>query len=269
MIKLMLITDNPQFAIRAENCGVDRIFLDLEYINKAERQKGRNTYITRNSVEDVTPLRNVIKKSELLVRVNPINSGSKMEIDEICRRGADIIMLPMVYDADEVKRFTELVDGRAKTMPMIETAAAFARLDDILEVEGVDEIFVGLNDLHISFKLNFMFEPLADGLIDIVSSKCKAANIPFGFGGLAKIGEGMLPAEYILGEHYRLASSSVILSRTFRNETGTGDASPVNLEEEIAKIRRQEKIISGWDKSQYEENRLRVKNIVKDIVGRA
>lgn len=41
-------------------------------------------------------------------------------------------------------------------------------------------------------------------------------SIPFGFGGIARIGEGDLPSDYILGEHVRLGSTSVILSRTFK-----------------------------------------------------
>ena len=44
----MLLTGDPKFAKKAQDCGVDRIFLDLEYINKADRQKGRNTFITQN-----------------------------------------------------------------------------------------------------------------------------------------------------------------------------------------------------------------------------
>ena len=51
-----------------------------------------------------------------------------------------------------------------------------------------------------------------------MANKIKAKNIPFGFGGMAKIG-GDLPAECILAEYYRLRSSSVILSRVFRSET--------------------------------------------------
>ena len=84
MLKLMLLTGDPTFAKRAQDCGVDRIFLDLEYINKADRQKGRNTFITQNTVEDIPALREVIDKSELLVRVNPINPLSKAEIDAVC-----------------------------------------------------------------------------------------------------------------------------------------------------------------------------------------
>ena len=107
MMKLMLLTGDPQFAQKAEKCGVDRIFLDLEYINKADRQKGRNTFITQNTTDDVVPLRKAVKNAELLVRVNPIHPHSKEEIDAVCAAGADLIMLPMVYDDDDVKTFVK------------------------------------------------------------------------------------------------------------------------------------------------------------------
>lgn len=265
-MKLMLLTGDPAFAKKAEQSGVDRIFLDLEYINKADRQKGRNTFITKNSVEDVKVLRAAIKSAELLVRVNPINPLSKGEIDAVCNAGADLIMLPMVYDADDVKTFVELVGGRAKTVPMIETTQAMARIDDILAVDGVDEIYIGLNDLHIGLGLSFMFEILSGGLLDYMAEKIKAKGIPFGFGGMGKIGEGMLPADKILAEHYRVGSSSVILSRTFRNEVDADGKPQLDLEREIAKIRDKETEVQNWSKERFKQNRIEVKDTVKKIV---
>jgi len=267
-MKLMLLTGDPKFALRAEECGVDRIFLDLEYINKADRQKGRNTFITTNTICDVLPLREVLTKSELLVRINPINPLSKSEIDAVCEAGADIIMLPMAYDSDDVKRFVELVDGRAKTVPMLETAQSLARIDDILEVEGIDELYIGLNDMHIGLGLRFMFEIVSGGLLDYMAEKIKAKNIPFGFGGMAKIGEGMLPAERILAEHIRVGSSSVILSRTFRNEVDAEGKPILDLKKEIKKIRDEEIKISSWSQNEFLTNKQYVRNIVKEIVNK-
>ena len=266
MMKLMLLTGDPVFAKKAEACGVDRIFLDLEYINKVDRQKGRNTFITQNTVADVLPLRNALTKAELLVRVNPINPLSKEEIDAVCDAGADLIMLPMVYDAEDVKTFVELVGGRAKTVPMIETAPSMARLNEILEVDGVDELYIGLNDLHIGLNLTFMFEVLSGGLLDYMAETIRAKGMPFGFGGMAKIGEGTLPAERILAEHYRLGSSSVILSRTFRNEVDAEGKPVLNLEHEITKIRQEEAKLATWQREEFADNQAEVKGIVRQIV---
>lgn len=266
MIQLMLLTSDPVFAKKAEACGVDRIFLDLEYINKADRQKGRNTFITKNTIEDIAPLREAIKSAQLLVRVNPINPLSKDEINAVCEAGADLIMLPMVYDDEDVKTFVELVDGRAKTVPMIETAPAMARIQDILAVDGVDELYIGLNDLHIGLNLTFMFEVLSGGLLDYMAEQINKKGIPFGFGGMAKIGEGSLPAEKILAEHYRVGSSSVILSRTFRNEVDADGKAALNLEVEIEKIRREEEKIAQWSAEEFAKNRESVAQTVRKIV---
>ena len=266
-MKLMLVTSDEENIIEAQKAGVDRIFFDLEYINKAERQAGRNTLISNNNIEDIPRIRNIVRESELLVRINPINPNSEKEINYAVENGADIIMLPMVIDAEDVRMLVNYVAGRAKVMPMIETAAALTRIDDILEVDGIDEIYIGLNDLHISMGLTFMFELLSGGIVEYAANKIKAAGVKFGFGGMAKIGEGILPAEAILAEHYRLGSSSVILSRTFRNEVGDKH-DKVNLMDEIAKIRNEEIKFDKWSDVDFERNRRFVREKVNEIVNK-
>lgn len=266
MMNLMLLTGDPEYAKRAQDCGVDRIFVDLEYINKAERQRGRNTYITQYTLDTIAPIRKVLKKSKLLIRVNPIHSNSKMEIDRSIDEGADMLMLPMAYDAHDVETFISMVDGRAYTIPMIETAQALVHIDDILAVKGVDELFIGLNDLHISLGLSFMFEPLSGGLVEYMGKKINAAGISWGFGGIAKIGEGLLPAEKIIAEHYRLGSTSVILSRTFRNEVDAEGKKILDLKEEVNKIRIVERQIQKWENDNFINNKREVIKCVSSII---
>ncbi|WP_305461450.1 aldolase/citrate lyase family protein [Photobacterium leiognathi] len=71
------------------------------------------------------------------------------------KAGADIIMLPMFKTAGEAQSFIDYIDGRARTCLLIETSEALARIDDILEVPGIDEVHIGLNDLHLSLGLSF------------------------------------------------------------------------------------------------------------------
>lgn len=71
-IKLMILASTPSEAIDAQNAGIDRVFYDLEYIGKAERQRGRNTVKSMNSIDDIPKVRSVVTTSELLVRTNPI-----------------------------------------------------------------------------------------------------------------------------------------------------------------------------------------------------
>lgn len=268
-LRLMILASDPKSAIEAQNAGVDRIFYDLEWIGKNERQHGRNTVKSNNNIEDIPAVRKVLNKSELLVRTNPIHAYSKEEIDKAIAYGADILMLPMVIDQHDVERYVEMVNGRAKVCIMIETAAAMARLDKILAVSGVDELFIGLNDLHISMGLTFMFELLSDGLVEYIAEKCNKAGMPFGFGGIARIGEGDLPSDNILGEHVRLGSTSVILSRTFKGVVGVDkNARKIDLVEEVEKVRKRLQEIEKWDDIQHNENRKKISESVDLIIGK-
>ena len=142
----MYITNRPEIAQIAETAGVDRIFVDMEYIGKTERQGGMDTVQSHHTVEDVARIRGAIDKAELMVRCNPIHratseySSSAEEIDGIVKNGADIIMLPYFKSATEVKTFIDLVGGRARALPLVETPEAVESIDEILDLPGVDEI---------------------------------------------------------------------------------------------------------------------------------
>lgn len=266
-IKLMLLTADPVAAKEAQEAGVDRIFFDLEYIGKESRQHGRNTVKSLNNIDDIPSVRKVLDKSELLVRTNPIHAYTKMEVDKAIEYGADILMLPMVMDQHDVEQFVSYVNGRCKVCIMIETAAAMARLDKIMSVPGVDELFIGLNDLHISMGLTFMFEFLSDGLLEYIANKCNKVGMPFGFGGIARIGEGDLPSDYILGEHVRLGSQSVILSRTFKGVIGVdANARPIDLKVEVEKVNDRIAEISSWNETQHDENRKKIADAVDKVI---
>ena len=266
-LKLMILAADPQSAIDAQNAGVDRVFYDLEYIGKESRQHGRNTVKSMNSIDDIPAVRKVLDKTELLVRTNPIHAYTKMEVDKAIEYGADVLMLPMVMDQHDVEQFVSYVNGRAKVCIMIETAAAMARLDKILAVPGVDELFVGLNDLHISMGLTFMFEFLSNGLLEYIADKCNKAGMPFGFGGIARIGEGDLPSDNILGEHVRLGSTSVILSRTFKGVVGVDkNARPIDLGIEVQKVRDRVLEIDKWNEEQHVENRKKIAEAVDKVI---
>lgn len=265
--KLMILCDDPQTAIAAQNAGIDRVFYDLEYIGKAERQHGRNSVKSNNSIEAIPPIRKAVNSSELLVRTNPIHAYSQDEVNKAVKYGADVLMLPMVMDQFDAEQYVKMVNGRAKVCIMIETAAAMARLDKILAVPGVGEVFIGLNDLHISMGLTFMFELLSDGLVEYIADKCNKVGMPFGFGGIARIGEGDLPSDNILGEHVRLGSTSVILSRTFKGIVGVDDnAHKIDLREEVDKVRIRMEEINRWTDRHYAENIKNVSDAVDKIV---
>lgn len=214
-MKLMYITNDPELAKIADSEGVDWIFIDLEILGKDDRQGHLDTVISRHDVEDIPCVKEVLKNSELLVRVDPINPNSKEEIEKVIKYGADIIMLPFFKQADEVQEFLTFVNGRVKTCLLLETPESVEDLDNILKLEGIDYIHVGLNDLHLGYNMKFMFELLSNGTVEKIIKKIKQTNITYGFGGIARVGEGTLSADMIIKEHVRLGSEMVILSRSF------------------------------------------------------
>lgn len=219
----MYITNNPAVARIAEEAGVDRVWVDLEYIGKAKRQGGMDTVQSHHTIEDIKVIRGAIRRAELLVRVNPIHEAtadygdSRTEIEAAIAAGADRLMLPYFKTAAEVKTFLHIINGRVKNVLLLETPEAVAAIDEILRLPGIDEIHIGLNDLSLGYGMPFMFELLADGTVERLCLKFREAGTPYGFGGIASLGKGLLPAERIIREHYRLGSTRVILSRSFCN----------------------------------------------------
>jgi len=267
-LKMMYITNNTDIAQIVERYGIDRVWVDLEKLGKEIRQPNMNTVISNHVISDVGKIRKVISKSDLLVRINPINPGSKEEIDEVIDQGADIIMLPFFSAPEEVEKFLDYVNGRVRTMILVETIGAEKNLDEILNLGGIDEVHIGLNDLHLQYGYKFMFELLANGKVEEIANKIKRHNIPFGFGGIAKLDEGLLPARHIIAEHYRLGSSFVILSRSFCDSWIADDLEEIEriFKYEIPKIREYEMRMKHETPEYFERNRKLVISEVEAVI---
>ena len=274
-MKLMYITNRPEIAQIAESAGVDRIFVDMEYIGKSARQGGMDTVQSRHTIDDVKRIADAVDTAEVLARVNPIHDktdtdiSSEEEIDKTIAAGAQCIMLPYFKTAQEVRRFVGIVGKRAKTIALVETPEAVNAIDEILELD-MDEIFIGLNDLSIGYGLKFMFQLLSNGVVEDLCFKFRKKGIPFGFGGIASLGAGMLPAERIIAEHYRLGSSSVILSRSFCNvntisHMGVISSAFVNGVREILEYEKAVQIHSDFFNGNIEAVKSGVTNILETM----
>ena len=274
-LRLMYITNKPAVAEIAEASGVDWIFLDMEFIGKDARQGGLDTVQNHHTVKDVRNIKAAVKKAKVLVRVNPIHDtlpdypSSKDEIDATIAAGADILMLPFFKTVEEVKTFIKLVDGRAKTLLLMETVEAADLVDEILEVPGIDMIHLGLNDMHLELGMKFMFELLANGTVEKLGNKIKAKGIPFGFGGIATLDGGALPGSIVLKEHVRLGSSMVIVSRSFCNTDIVTDLNEVKriFDTGISGLHALEKEAAQADAKYFEDNRKAVVAAVNKIAG--
>ncbi|MFA7584636.1 MAG: aldolase/citrate lyase family protein [Novosphingobium sp.] len=237
----LFITADPEIALHAEASGVDTIFIDMETRGKAERQGHLDTHQAAHTLEHVARISPLLTRAELLVRLNPLWEGTGDEVAGAAAAGAKRLMLPMFRGPREVASFKELVGGRLPVTLLVETGAALMRLSAILPLlEKGDRIHFGLNDLALDLKLGFLFEVLAGRLLDIPSRFCREAGVLFGIGGVGRVGQGTLPAEWIIGEHVRLGSESVILSRSFHNgaQSLAELTRQIDLPAEVASLRQ-------------------------------
>ena len=223
-IQLILITSSPSTASLAGSVGVDRIMVDLEIIGKQERQGHLDTLISAHSIEDVGAMRRDADPPCMIVRTNPLHDGIQQEIDAVLAFEPQFLMLPMVRSHRDVLDYAQCVRGRAGIIPLVETADGIEDIAAISALPETTEVYIGLNDLHLDLGCRFIFEPLADGLVDRAAEAIRSAGKRFGFGGIARMDEGTIPGSMILEEHLRLGSGSVILSRTFHRR-GADDGS--------------------------------------------
>jgi len=232
---LTLFTDDPVLARRADEAGINRVGLDLETLRKDARQDGRKTWISDHQLRDLPRIAEVLSRAKIFVRTNPIHEGTKEEIDRAIEMGANVLMLPFFRETMEAAQFIEFVNGRATVSLLLETAPAAARVHEIVRLGGVDEVHVGLNDLYLTLGLNSHFEVLVSPLMDMLAKVIGDAGIPFGFGGIGRLGDSRLPvsSDLVYAQHPRLRSSRALVSRVFLSP----DPEAVDLTAEVARFR--------------------------------
>jgi hypothetical protein len=260
MLELIQITNDPAFARRCDALEGMRLFVDLERLGKAERQAGRNTFISTHEIGDVSRIKAQLRRSRLMVRINPLHAGTAAEVQAVLDAGADMLMLPMFDDASQLQQLLEIVDARAPVSALLEMAGALASIDGWIGLPGLSEVYVGLNDLHLSLGRRFMFEPLAEGMVDSVAALAQGRSLAFGFGGIARLEEGLLPGRDVLAEHLRLGSRSVILSRTFHRSDSSN-----SFEDEVAALRSTEAALARRTPQQVRADRVRIAHAIRAV----
>ena len=113
-----------------------------------------------------------------------------------------------------------------------------------------------------------MFELLCDNTVSKLCKKIGNKGIKYGFGGIARVGLGLLPAEYIITEHYHLGSTAAILSRGFCDANIVSN--PLEIEktfiEGVKKIRAKELEVAEYTEEQYKQNLEAIRKKVAVIV---
>ena len=96
----------------------------------------------------------------------------------------------------------------------------------------------------------------------MLCEKIRKKGLPYGFGGIARLGTGDLPAEKVIMEHYRLGSTRAILSRSFCDVFKMSDVCEIEkvFEKNMKALRTYEDKISGM--SDFKENQ---QEVVRDV----
>jgi 2-keto-3-deoxy-L-rhamnonate aldolase RhmA len=267
-MKYLFLTDDPEVAGYVSQCGVKRIFFDLETLGKAERQGGKDTVMSQHRRENIPLVKAALCGSELLVRTNPLHANSRSEVDYCIEAGADLLMLPMFRSAREVRTFCQFVRGRVGVVPLVETISAVRDLENVLRVDGVQEVHIGLNDLHLDLGLSFLFEVVANGTVDAAADVCHRMDTPFGVGGIATLSGGLVPGEWVLGEYMRLGSTAVILSRAFHHRAkDLADLqAKVDLPRELSKLNAATVRLKRRSAVEIERDRRRFQECIHQVV---
>ena len=85
-----------------------------------------------------------------------------------------------------------------------------------------DEVYVGLNDLKLSYGVAFQYQLLAEGKVDCIRKHFPGTG--FGFGGITVLDKGKpLATRNILKELARLNSTQVIIRRAFKRDIENRD----------------------------------------------
>jgi hypothetical protein len=251
-MELSLITNNPVLANLAEDAGIDRIFIDLERLGKAERQVDRGLFLSDHCFNDIERIRHVLHRANLMVRVDPLHCGSEGQVNNVIDAGADLVMLPYFHRLDEAWQFLDLVGNRAAAVLLVETREAAEILGELTQLPGVSEIHLGLNDLSLSFGKAFLYDLIADGTIDGLCNTLRSSGLPFGFGGIGSLRRRDLPIppELILAYQVYQGASRGWLSRSFREIESSF------WKEDVNALRRTIAFWRSADTGEYERMRM-------------
>jgi hypothetical protein len=233
---LTLWTSNPDLAARADQAGVDRVGLDLERLGKRQRQREElGTWITEHKVKQLRPIGRVLSHAALFARTNGPHPGLHEEVEKLLDCGVSVLMFPNFQHVGELESFLRMVDGRAKTIPLLERLGAAKRIEQIAALSEIDEVHVGLNDLAIDLALTHRIGVLVTMTLSRVAAVVLAAGKRLGVGGLGRAGDTNLPvpSDLVYAQYPRLGASAALISRSFSVDTLLSG----KLADEIASLR--------------------------------
>lgn len=225
---LTLFCNDPTTAEWAALAGIDRVGVDLEYIGKAERQsKAEDPRLSRHQISDLKQIATALAgRAALIARINPVHPGSQVEIDQVVAMGVDRIILPYFHGAEEVAKTVEMVSERCKITILVETVAAAIQIDEILKINGYDEVHIGLRDMSISAGLGSPMDLIDTWFLEQLCRQVRSRGRRLMVAGVAKATDDHLPrpASDIIRHQVQLRSTGALVSRAFFDGIDSGVA---------------------------------------------
>ena len=215
----IFITDSIIEANLCEKIGVQSVMIDLETNGKKERQKRKDSRISSHNKKNIKRISKELNRTNLIVRINPFCNRTHDEVSYAIDSGADSVMLPMFDRLSQIEKTLEYINGKTKLIPLFETLGSIKASKQILALNEIQTFHIGLNDLHLESKKNFMFSVISEGLIDNLLEN-NINKKQFGIGGVGPITNNknlLLDPKEILKIHKFYNSSIVILSRSFND----------------------------------------------------
>lgn len=139
---LFMPGNNPSMIINADILGADSIILDLEDAVSIE-EKDSARILVREGIKKIS-----FDNSELVVRINPLDTYGIKDIEEIKGLNIDTILLPKANKKDVLLLDEYLIGTDIKIIPLIETAIGLENVFSIITASNrIDGVLLGGEDL--------------------------------------------------------------------------------------------------------------------------
>jgi 2-keto-3-deoxy-L-rhamnonate aldolase RhmA len=194
----LLSISAPQVAEIISDSGFDWVLIDMEH-----------SALSLESVQNALQV-----MGDKILKIVRVPGNDEIWIKRVLDTGCDGILVPMVNSADEALKvirsskyplegrrsvglsrahsfgpgFSSYVENANRDlliMIQIEHKNGVRNIDEILNVKGIDSIFIGPYDLSASMGLTGQLDhPEVKAAIQLVKDKCRQAGLPYGIFGM-------------------------------------------------------------------------------------
>ena len=198
MIGSMITLDSPEIVEIMARIGFDWLFIDAEHaplsrssIQNLIRAAGSTPCLVRTHSHDPVAIKSALDSGASGIIVPQVNS--KKEAEQIVAAskypplGSRGVGLSRAHGyGQDFQQYIDTANNDIMVVIQVEHIDAVSKIDELLEVRGIDAIFLGPYDLSASMNLmGQVDDPKVEEAIAKVSSKCREASMPLGYFGVS------------------------------------------------------------------------------------